>query len=143
MHLTFYGGSSRIYARRRAKKPNENFNRGVIKCMVELAKRPREYNPLRYFESNLVENTLEVYTFLVSFRGIGGKVASLILRDVCSVLTLEQEIRERAPANQVLLQPIDRWVYGTATCLWDDFEEFQMSLGNYPYVIALRIVKEC
>ena len=128
---------------KKGKKPNENLNKGVIKCAVELAKRSEDYNPFRYFKSNLVDDALKIYSFLVSFQVIGGKVASLILRDVCSVLNLEREIRKRALANQILFQPIDRWVRSIATCLWDDFEEFQMSLGNYPYVIALRIVKEC
>lgn len=74
-------------------KPNENLNEGAIKGMIELARISEEYNPFRYFESNLPEGTLEVYTFLVSFRGIGEKIASLIMRDVFSVLNLEREIR--------------------------------------------------
>ena len=124
-------------------KPNENSNEGAIKGIIELARISEEYNPFRYFESNLSENTLEVYVFLVSFRGIGEKAASLILRDAVSVLSLEQEIRKHAPTNQILLQPIDRWVQTITTCLWDDFRKFQSKLGNYPHVIALRIINEC
>jgi len=51
-------------------------------------------------------NTKDAYNFLSNIRGIGGKIASFYLRDICYFA----EIPEKDIKDIYLLQPIDTWL---------------------------------
>jgi hypothetical protein len=114
---------------------NEKLNEGVVKGLVKLARSSVSFNPFMNLASKMVENPADAFLLLRKIHGIGDKIASFILRDMAIILDVEGKI---APENQILLQPVDRWVEGIATFLWGDLKERAPS-----WFIALKIIVKC
>lgn len=114
---------------------NRKVNEGVIKGSVRLAQRSIHHNPFEYLGLNVVSSTVDTYLSLRNISGIGDKIASFITRDVVTILDVENKI---APENQVLIQPIDRWIKGFAGLFWEELK------GRAPsWLISLKIVAKC
>lgn len=116
---------------------NRRLNEGVVKGLVKLAKiaKSLNFNPFKYLASKIESDTLSAFLILRNIRGIGDKIASFILRDMVTILDIEEKIDSQ---YQILLQPIDRWVHGIAIYLWSDLR------GRAPsWAIALKIVTKC
>lgn len=113
---------------------NRNLNEQVVKGLVKLAQESLHLNPFEELSVKVPKNTIEAFSILRNIHGIGDKVASFILRDIVSIMNLEKGIR---PQDQILLQPIDRWVNGIATFIWDIPDR------TPDWLIALRIISEC
>jgi len=75
--------------------------------LVELAKMSYEEsaNLLLFFRSKIEKYVPDAFILLRKIKGIGDKIAAFILRDVVTVLSLEEKIPRQ---HQVFLQPVDR-----------------------------------
>jgi hypothetical protein len=98
---------------------NRKNNEGVVKGTVRLAQGSIHYNPFEYLGLNVVSNTVDTFLLLRNIPGIGDKIASFITRDVVTILDVENKI---SPENQVLIQPIDRWIKGFACLFWEELK---------------------
>jgi len=89
------------------KGVNERLNKGVVIGLVGLAKRSHEEsaNLLLFFRSKIEKYVPDAFILLRKIKGIGDKIAAFILRDVVTVLSLEEKIPRQ---HQVFLQPVDR-----------------------------------
>jgi hypothetical protein len=67
--------------------------------------------------------------------GIGDKVASFIMRDIVTILNLEERI---VSGHQILLQPVDRWIHGISSYVWNNLGERAPT-----WLIALTVVTKC
>lgn len=120
--------------RGRIMETNESVNKGVIDGLVGLA---REHpNVTVYLKNKISENLEEAFLVLVAMRGIGPKVASLVVRDIAWLYDMESQI----PAQHgIYLQPVDRWVRRVARCLWPELDQQDAP----DWVIAKRISEKC
>jgi hypothetical protein len=114
---------------------NQKLNQGVIEGVVKLAQNSVNYNPFEHIGSRLMTDSIGAFLLLRNIHGIADKVAPFILRDIVTILDVENEI---APQDQILLQPMDRWLQGIARHLWNE-------LGNRApsWLIALKVIAEC
>ncbi len=114
---------------------NQKNNEGVVKGSVKLAQVSIHHNPFEHIGLNIVSNTVDTFLLLRNMPGIGDKIASFITRDVVTILDVENKI---APENQVLIQPVDRWIKGFAGLFWEELK------GRAPsWLISLKIVAKC
>jgi hypothetical protein len=114
---------------------NQKLNLGVVNGLVKLAQNSVNHNPFKQLGTIIIQNPVDAYLLLRKIPGIGDKIAAFILRDIVTILDVEDRI---APEYRILLQPIDRWVDGIAKCLW-------IELGNRapPWLVALKIIVKC
>lgn len=114
---------------------NQMINEGVVKGTVKLAQKSAHFNPFEQLGSTVVADTIGTFMLLRNIHGIGDKVASFIMRDIVTILDVENKI---VVQNQILLQPIDRWIQGMAAFIWND-------LGHRTpfWLTALRVVTKC
>jgi len=114
---------------------NQKINEGVVKGIMKLAQNSVHHNPFEHIGRRVVPNTVDAFLLLRNISGIGDKVASFITRDIVTILDVEDKV---AAQNQILLQPIDRWIHGVAILLWKELE------GRAPpWLIALKVVTKC
>lgn len=114
---------------------NQKNNEGVVKGSVKLAQKSIHHNPFEHIGINVVSNTVDTFLLLRNIPGIGDKIASFITRDIVTILDVENKIE---PQNQVLIQPIDRWIKGFAGLFWEELK------GRAPsWLVSLKIVAKC
>jgi len=99
--------------------PNERNNRGVVIQGYE-RNRNNETGWLHRLGSQINHNNdlRSVYLCLLSVRGIGFKIASLICRDLVWAFGIENNI---PMLQSPLLQPIDRWIWRVIRTIWPEF----------------------
>ncbi len=87
-----------------AVKPNKQNTYGVVKNILEKLKIEKEPNLI-----NLLGNKtlIDSFEWLKDIRGIGPKIASLLLRDINSLIKPWKNIQLE---HLYCMQPIDRWV---------------------------------
>ncbi len=116
-------------------KKNDKLNEPVVKGLVKLAQKSSYLNPFKELSSKIPENMIEAFFLLRNIYGIGDKIASFNLRDVVSIMNMENKIK---PQDQILIQPVDRWVNGIAGYIWGYLPE------RTPYwLVAYKIISEC
>jgi hypothetical protein len=114
---------------------NSKINKGVVKGLVKLAQNSVNLNPFEHLSSKMVEDTVGAFMLLRDIHGIGDKVASFITRDIVSILDLEERIVAK---HQILLQPVDMWIHGISSSLWNNLGERAPT-----WLIALTVVTKC
>ena len=114
---------------------NQKINEGVVKGSVGIAQGSIHHNPFEQMGLTVVSNTVDTFLLLRNISGIGDKIASFITRDVVTILDVENKI---APENQVLIQPVDRWIKGFAGFFWEELKDRAPS-----WLISLKIVAKC
>lgn len=114
---------------------NQKNNEGVVKGSVKLAQKSVHHNPFEHLGLNVVSNTVDAFLLLRNISGIGDKIASFITRDIVTILDVENKI---APQNQILIQPIDRWIKGFAGLFWEELKG-----RSPPWLVSLQIVAKC
>ncbi|MEP0767616.1 MAG: hypothetical protein HRF45_13915 [Fimbriimonadia bacterium] len=108
---------------RRKKKPNEQLNRWMLDGLLALVHaiyREDDVGNLFHWMRDRVIQTEQVHTVfdaIVDIRGVGPKIASLLLRDLAWLYRLEDRI---APVDRLLLQPIDGWTRRIADLLSEE-----------------------
>jgi hypothetical protein len=122
---------------KQGKGVNKRVNEGVIKGLIKLSKESFQcnYNPLGYMINEIESSMTDAFLHLRNIKGIGDKIASFLLRDIVCILDAEMKIPQK---HRIFLQPIDRWIKGTAIYLWKDINERTPN-----WVIAQRIVDKC
>jgi hypothetical protein len=114
---------------------NAKVNEGVVKGLVRLAQNSVNLNPFEHLGSKVVKDTLGTFMLLRNILGIGDKVASFITRDIVTILSLEERI---VSEYQILLQPVDRWIHGISSSLWNNLGQRAPT-----WLIALTVVTKC
>lgn len=108
---------------RRKKKPNEQLNRWMLDGLLALVHAIYHQDGvgnLFHWTRDRVIQTEQVHTVfdaIVDIRGVGPKIASLLLRDLAWLYRLEERI---APVDRLLLQPIDGWTRRIADLLSEE-----------------------
>jgi hypothetical protein len=114
---------------------NAKINEGVVKGLVKLAQNSVSLNPFEHLGLKVVEDTIGTFMLLRNILGIGDKVASFITRDIVTILSLEERI---VSGHLILLQPVDRWIYGISSYIWNTPGE------RIPtWLVALIAVTKC
>jgi hypothetical protein len=113
---------------------NKRLNMPVVQGIIELAQTSINYNPFEEMLSKLPSETVTAYFHLRNISGIGDKIAAFLLRDIVSMAGLDDKIQSQ---DQILLQPIDRWVNGISAYIWNNPERAPA------WFVASRIVSEC
>ena len=81
--------------------------------VIDLCAEVPEYNLVEWTRRQIVRSKIgEAHARLRAVRGIGNKIASFWLRDIADAFTLTLKDADRP--DEVLLQPIDIWVYRAA-----------------------------
>jgi hypothetical protein len=114
---------------------NAKINEGVVKGLVKLAQNSVNLNPFEHLGSQVAEDTVGTFMLLRNILGIGDKVASFITRDIVTILGLEERI---VSGHQILLQPVDRWIHGISSSLWNNLGERAPA-----WLTALTVVTKC
>jgi hypothetical protein len=117
-------------------KPYVKLNKPIVTRLVEFAQQAENNNLFSFFGQKIRESAPEAFCLLRNIKGIGDKIAAMLLRDVVALLNLEKEVPVQ---HQFLLQPIDRWVREFATYMWPNLENPRTP----NWLIALRIVDKC
>lgn len=125
------------------KEPNPNGNEGVIEGIISLAQQSEDSNPFKHLSNMMTGQFLEAYAKLWTIRGIGKKIAAMLLRDMVTILGMDD--KSLPLHNQVFLQPIDRWVKEISLVVFfdgwklPDVEE----VTKHDWLIASVIVERC
>lgn len=116
------------------KGVNERGNEGVVTGLAELTN--REGNLFAWVRDGIDGecNLKHLYLELKSIKGIGHKIAALILRDVVDSWGIEYRV---APHNRQYLHPVDRWVSRVGETLWPELE------GATPEETAQLLAEKC
>jgi len=114
-------------------KPNEKLTKGPVKDILVELRKAGESNIIRHLTSKSLE---DAYRWSTGIKGIGHKVASLILRDIQSYIGPWPE----APASsRKYLQPIDVWVRRLIQeSLWPE-----LNWPNEDLKFTAQLVDEC
>ncbi len=97
----------------RKRKNSEQLNRGLVAGMVELAQEIYRLDGIGSIAGWIVRGVMQTdrlepqFLRIVDIRGVGPKTTSTLLRDVCHLFTLEDQIDH---ADRLFLQPVDRWL---------------------------------
>jgi hypothetical protein len=115
---------------------NQSLNEAVVKGLVILAKESDadDFNPFVRI-SNLAKaaGILSAWGALRAIKGIGDKIASLVVRDIVSIMAFESSISKE---ERVFLQPVDIWIRRTVQIIW-------RLDGRMPdWALAMRTVSE-
>lgn len=116
------------------KGVNEQGNKGVVAGLAELTN--REGNLFAWVRDGIDGecNLKHQYLELKNIKGIGQKVAALILRDAVDLWDMETRV---AAHNRQYLQPVDAWVRRTAVALWPELE------GKGKEQVARQLADKC
>ncbi|MFQ3678558.1 MAG: hypothetical protein SNJ74_11515 [Fimbriimonadaceae bacterium] len=99
--------------REHGKKPMEQLNIGVVAGMAELVQELHQTRGsgsiVRWIVESVEESgrVEEIFVRITDVRGIGPKVASLLLRDTVLLFDLERRLH---PLDRLYVQPIDKWL---------------------------------
>jgi len=113
---------------------NERLNKTVVQGIVKLAQASNHFNPFEELCSKLPADTVAAFFLLRNIKGIGDKIAAFLLRDIVSMTGLDDEIQRQ---DQILLQPVDRWVNGISAYIWNNPDRAPA------WFVASRIISEC
>lgn len=113
---------------------NQQNNEGVITGLAELTN--REGNLFVWIRDSVDGpcNLKHLYLELNDIKGIGHKVAAVILRDAVDLWDMETLV---AAHNRRYLQPVDKWVRRVSVALWPELE------GKGREEIARELADEC
>lgn len=116
-----------------AGKSNPKLTKGPVKDILVELRKAGEPNIIRHLYKKSLEGA---YQWLTNIRGIGHKLASLLLRDIWSCIGPWPE----TPSSSLkYLQPIDRWVR-----MWvKDFLWRNLDWPNDDLKFATQVVEEC
>jgi hypothetical protein len=109
--------------REHGRKPQEQLNRGVIGGMAELAQEIYKLDGIGSVAAWIVKGVRQTgriepsFLRIVDVRGIGPKIASLILRDVVLLFGLEDLVD---PVDRLYVQPVDKWLRMMAPYVIDE-----------------------
>jgi hypothetical protein len=125
---------------RHNKRPLEQLNVGVIAGLTELAQEIKRNGQSGSIHRWIVESVQEtgivepLFMRIVDIRGVGPKLASLILRDAVFLGGVEDKLEN---TEHIYLQPIDRYVRQIAPYIVEEPEE-----ADAPdWVLAGKIAK--
>lgn len=120
------------------KRLNERRTGPLIEGVVALAREilPTSLVPWMGYSFGSPGGVERVFLRLVAIKGIGPKIASLLLGQTAWVLGLERRV---SPPDRFLLQPVDIWVRRTAAALWPDLAASQVP----SFCVARRIAETC
>ncbi|MEI6514066.1 MAG: hypothetical protein WCO51_12460 [bacterium] len=99
--------------RENSRKTSEQLNRGMLEGFIEMAQEIYTQDSVGSIFSWVQEGVVQTrhieqqFLRMVDIRGIGPKLASVILRDVVWMFNLEGDIEW---SDRLFLQPIDIWV---------------------------------
>jgi hypothetical protein len=125
---------------RRNRKANEQLNRWLIDGFLGMAHRTRQEDGEGNIFHGIRDGVIRSghvhphFDRLTSIRGVGPKIASLLLRDVCWLYNLEHLV---APGDRLLLQPVDAWLRRVADRLTEEVSGEQTP----DWVIAGKVAK--
>lgn len=97
----------------RKRKNSEQLNRGLIAGMVELAQEIYRLDNIGSIAGWIVRGVMQTdrlepqFLRIVDIRGVGPKTTSTLLRDVCHLYSLEDQVDH---ADRLFVQPVDRWL---------------------------------
>lgn len=126
--------------RQNGRKPNEQLNRGLLEGFMALAtsiyEEDGEGNIFGWIHEGIVmtQRVEQHFTRFVEARGIGPKLASLILRDAVWMANQENVIEW---SDRLYLQPVDSWVRHLAAYLISEAH----STSTADWVLAGKIAK--
>lgn len=90
---------------------NNHIDRKMVTETISFIKKIEDHNIANYCVRLIKENrSREAFESLRTMYGIGPKLASLFLRDICFIFKIEPMDREQ----QLCLQPVDTWVLQVA-----------------------------
>lgn len=124
------------------RKPTEHLNIGVVKGMAELAQelhRSGRSGSIVQWVVDSVEQTgriENVFVRITNIRGVGPKIASLLLRDTVLLFGLEPRLH---PLDRLYVQPIDKWLRLIAPHVVSEPNVDTMA----DWVLAGKIAKVC
>ncbi|MBL8068034.1 MAG: hypothetical protein JNM28_06270 [Armatimonadetes bacterium] len=101
-----------VQCERRAIKPNESQNRGIVQGIPELAQEIFALDgcgSICGWVADGIEQTSNIepqFNRIVDIRGVGPKSTSTFLRDLVLIYGLEAKVN---PADRIHIQPVDRW----------------------------------
>ena len=120
----------------------------VKQILQKLLKKDVNYNLIKYFhnklENDLEKNIEKVYEELKKIHGIGIKKSTLLLRELCSIFNLEDDIKKLDNKKEVYkyTQPIDTWVFKVSKKLGILGDSAELKDSNWDKN-SKRIVDEC
>jgi hypothetical protein len=118
-------------------KSYEELNKPIVTSLVRLAQQIEDNNLFSFFGQEIRRSVPEAFKLLRDIKGIGDKIAAMLLRDIVALLNLEEEVPVQ---HQFLLQPIDRWVKAFTTYMWPNLKRPKEASN---WLIALKIVDKC
>jgi hypothetical protein len=124
----------------RKRKPLEQLNCGVIAGLAELSQEIARLSPEGSIASWIVEGVLQTgrvepqFFRMVDVRGVGPKLASLLLRDFVFLSGSEDEIDL---VDRLYTIPIDKWMRMIAPVVIDDPYSDQMA----DWILAGKVAK--
>ena len=108
------------------EKPMEQLNRGILQGIPELAQEIQQNGGSGSIALWIVDSARKTgrienqFMRMVEVRGVGPKLASMILRDVVYLFNLEDRID---PVDRLYMQPIDRWMRVCSEFVVDDYDD--------------------
>ncbi|MEM2080422.1 MAG: hypothetical protein QXI02_06890 [Candidatus Caldarchaeum sp.] len=125
------------------KEPYSDMNRGVIEGIISLVQQSEDFNPFKHLSNMLPDKVLDAYTEIMKIKGIGKKIAAMLLRDMVTILGIDD--KSLPLHNQVFLQPIDRWVKEISLVVFfDGWKPTDVKkVTKHDWLIASVIVERC
>ena len=120
----------------------------VKQILQKLLENDVNYNIIKYLhnkmENNLEKNIEKVYKELKEIHGMGIKKSTLLLRELCSMFNLEDDIKKLDNKNEIYkyTQPIDTWVFKISKELGIHGDSAELKDSNWDKN-SKRIVDEC
>lgn len=121
-----------------SKKANPRMNQPVVEGLVALAEAHLDASLVQWVAECLAgpAGAQQCFLKLVAVRGLGTKIAAMILRETAWLYGLESRVPR---PDLFLLQPIDIWLRRAAAVLWPDLESPEAP----DFMVARRIAETC
>lgn len=124
----------------RKRKNSEQLNRGLIAGMVELAQEIYRLDGIGSIANWIVRGVMQTdrlepqFLRIVDIRGVGPKTTSTLLRDICHLYGLEDQVDH---ADRLFVQPVDRWLRLAAESIVPELDSRQA----VDWIVAGKIAK--